>query len=364
MRSVNISSVKLSIIAAALFFASAAIGLARGSSGHSAGYLVALLDGLQIPLESQVAVFSPTSAQGRLVSPENPRVIYFNDHTAVAWVRGSASMEVIDFSTANGPEFYTVDQTQTAAPRLDRAHACETCHRSERTLGVPGLLVLSTPEAYGGGANYQNMVTDHRTPLRERWGGWYVTGLSGGWRHRGNRIGQGWLESLWDQFDITGYPAAYSDIVALMMLEHQSRALNLVTTLSDRARRFDVRTQAVRQIVAELVDYFLFVDEAPLPARVISTSGFAQYFEESGVRDRKGRSLRDLDLKHRLLRYSCSYMIYSPAFTSLPENARHAVYDRMREVLSPDARVTILEILTDTSADFREYLHSRKALVN
>ena len=146
-------------------------------------------------------------------------------------------MEVIDFSTANGPEFYTVDQTQTAAPRLDRAHACETCHRSERTLGVPGLLVLSTPEAYGGGANYQNMVTDHRTPLRERWGGWYVTGLSGGWRHRGNRIGQGWLESLWDQFDITGYPAAYSDIVALMMLEHQSRALNLVTTCWYESRK-------------------------------------------------------------------------------------------------------------------------------
>ena len=115
MQSVNISSVRRWIVAAVPFFAFAAIGLARGSREASTDYLVALLDGLQIPLESQVAVFASKSAHGHLVSPENPRVIYFNDHTAVAWVRGSASMEVIDFSTANGPEFYTVDQ-------IGRAH--------------------------------------------------------------------------------------------------------------------------------------------------------------------------------------------------------------------------------------------------
>src|SRR5438477_10522359 len=104
MRSANISSVKRSIIAAVLFFAFAAIGRARGSRTDSADFLLALLDSLQIPLESQVAVFSPTSSHGSFVSPENPRVIYFNDRAAVAWVRGSTSLEVIDFSKT--PEFY------------------------------------------------------------------------------------------------------------------------------------------------------------------------------------------------------------------------------------------------------------------
>jgi hypothetical protein len=370
MRSSNMSAMQPLIVSAVLLCTCTAIGVARDSreGEQTSQPLLALLNDLRIPLESQVAVFSPTSLQGSLVSPENPRVIYFNDREAVAWVRGSTSFEVIDFSSANAPKFYTRDQSQTTEHRAERVNQCVTCHRSERTLGVPGLLTLSTPEAYGGGARHSSITTDHRTPLRERWGGWYVTGLSGGWRHRGNRVGQGWLESLWDQFDLTGYPTAYSDIVALMVLEHQARAVNLITLLADRARRADVSADAVRALAADLVDYFLFIDEAPLPARVISTSGFAQYFEDSGVRDTAGRSLREFDLKHRLFRYRCSYMIYSPTFNSLPESARHAVYGRLWQVLdagdaseqyaqlSSDDRTAILDILLDTKADFREYL--------
>ena len=295
MRSGNMSGMKPLIVAGVLLCTCTAIGVARDSREgvQTSQPLLALLNDLRIPLESQVAVFSPTSLQGSLVSPENPRVIYFNDREAVAWVRGSTSFEVIDFSSANAPGFYALDQSQTAEQRVDRANQCGTCHRSKRTLGVPGLLTLSTPEAYGGGARHSSITTDHRTPLRERWGGWYVTGLSGGWRHRGNRVGQGWLESLWDQFDLTGYPTAYSDIVALMVLEHQARAVNLMTLLADRARSVDARADAVRELAADLVDYFLFIDEAPLPARVISTSGFVQDFESSGVRDTAGRSLRE-----------------------------------------------------------------------
>jgi hypothetical protein len=370
MRSGNMSAMKALIAAAVLLCTCTAIGVARESREdiEVSQPLLALLNDLHIPLESQVAVFSPTSLQGGLVSPENPRVIYFNDRTAVAWVRGSTSFEVIDFSSANAPSFYTLDQSQTTEHRTDRLTQCATCHRSERTLGVPGLLMLSTPEAYGGGTHYSSITTDHRTPLRERWGGWYVTGLSSGWRHRGNRVGQGWLESLWDQFDISGYPTAYSDVVALMVLEHQAGAVNLITLLADRARRADVSAGAVRAIAADLVDYFLFIDEAPLPARVISTSGFAQHFADSGVRDAEGRSLRELELKHRLFRYRCSYMVYSPAFESLPEKGRNALYDRLWEVLgtsdssaryamlSRDDRTAILQILLDTKPDFRQYL--------
>lgn len=47
----------------------------------------------------------------------------------------------------------------------------------------------------------------------------------------------------------------------------------------------------------ELVDYLLFADEMPLPAAVSGTSGFAEQFAKGGPADRRGRSLRELDLR-------------------------------------------------------------------
>ena len=49
-------------------------------------------------------------------------------------------------------------------------------------------------------------------------------------------------------------------------------------------------------IADEVVDYMLFVDEAPLPMPVRGRSGFAERMSASGPRDRKGRSLYELDL--------------------------------------------------------------------
>jgi hypothetical protein len=110
------------------------------------------------------------------------------------------------------------------------------------------------------------------------------------------------------------------------------------------------------------VDYLLFVDEAPLDG-VTGTSGFAQSFSARGPRDSKGRSLRDLDLKRRLFKYPCSYMIYSPAFDQLPAAAKRAIYERMWAVLSggerapkyarlsPADRDQILEILGETKKE-------------
>ena len=62
-------------------------------------------------------------------------------------------------------------------------------------------------------------------------------------------------------------------------------------------------------IVSELVDYLLFVDERPLPGPVDGTSPFARVFAAGGPRDAHGRSLRQLDLHTRLMRYPCSYLI-------------------------------------------------------
>jgi hypothetical protein len=315
----------------------------RNSAAHlqftpESGYLLSVLDALKVSVDSQVLVYSPTSSQAPLISTLNPRAIYFNDDVAVGWVRGGKVLEVASHDAQNGVSFYTLDQSPSETPQFNRGENCLTCHFSNDTGGVPGLLVRSN-----------GVVTDHRTPYEERWGGWYVTGLARRFRHQGNRVGQGWLESLYDQFDTSGYPGMYSDIAALMILEHQTHATNLITRL---------QREPTSEAINELVDYFLFVDEPKLPSLVISTSGYAQRFAEAGPRDSKGRSLRQFDLKTRLFRYPCSYMIYSPAFDTLPAEVRQAVYVRMRQVLYsriPAAdRQAVIEILQETKKEFAQ----------
>ena len=108
----------------------------------------------------------------------------------------------------------------------------------------------------------------------------------------------------------------------------------------------------MRDAVNELVDYLLFVDEEPLTAAIKGTSGFAEKFAAQGPADSRGRSLRQLDLEHRLLRYPCSYMIYSAAFGALPTETRQAIYSRMWELLSPRAdRRDVIDILRETVPD-------------
>jgi hypothetical protein len=129
----------------------------------------------------------------------------------------------------------------------------------------------------------------------------------------------------------------------------------------------------LRDAAREFVDYLLFVDEAPLDGRVEGSSEFAKIFAALGPRDRKGRSLRDLDLEHRLMRYPCSYMIYSAAFLSLPDDVRAAIYARMWSVLSgkdtsprysrlsPEDRRAVIEILRDTLPDITGAFTSGRA---
>ena len=179
--------------------------------------------------------------------------------------------------------------------------------------------------------------------------------------------------SLEKTFDTRGYLAPYSDIAALMVFEHQMQMTNLLTRLGWETRvavhekRPVASSSAFRDRVAEVVDYMLFVDEAPIASRMQGTSGFAANFSERGPRDSKGRSLRHLDLATRLLRYPCSYMIYSAQFEKLPTVAKTAVYERLWTILSgkdkdvryrhlsPTDRGAILEILRDTKPDLPKY---------
>jgi hypothetical protein len=146
--------------------------------------------------------------------------------------------------------------------------------------------------------------------------------------------------SLDGAFDARGYVSAHSDIAALMVFGHQAHMTNLITRVGWDARfaayehRVDLEGGPLRDAVNELVDYLLFVDEEPLTAAVRGTAGFAETFAAQGPADTRGRSLRQLDLEHRLLRYPCSYLIYSDAFGGLPPDVRGAIYGRMWDILS------------------------------
>jgi len=119
--------------------------------------------------------------------------------------------------------------------------------------------------------------------------------------------------------------------------------------------------------VKALVDYMLFIDEAPIPGPLEGPTSFAKDFSARGPFDKKGRSLHQLDTRQRLLKYPCSYMIYSEAFDGLPAAAKSAVYARLWEVLSgkdtdkvyqrlsPADRDAIIEILRDTKKDLPDY---------
>lgn len=333
--------------------------------GPRHGYLPSVLNLLGVPRESQVVTFSQASLHGPLISDMYPRAIFFDDEVAVAWVPGAPTIEVAAYSPARGPVFYTLAQSTRQIPQFEENAACLACHKSPRTLDVPGLLVLSSPIGSSTG-----VVTDHRTPLHERWGSWYVTGLSRRWKHHGNRIGQGWLVSLYDQFDTHGYPTLYSDIVALMVLEHQTRFTNLITRAAVTYRTPGMTLAHLDEAIEELVDYMLFVDEAEIPERIVGTSGYAEWFSARGPRDPLGRSLHQLDLKNRLFRYPLSYMIYSSAFEALPHPVKAEVYARIAEVLSganptrsrhltDEDRRALLEILDATKPEYAAYRRTR-----
>jgi hypothetical protein len=347
------------------------------------GYLRSVLEALSVPIRSQIVVFSKTSLQAPWIEPRNPRTIFFNDNVAVAWVRGGF-IELAAHDPRQGVIFYSLEQSP-ANPRFQRRDDCLRCHISDVSLGVPGMMVRSRYTAPDGMPRliYGGFTTDHRSPWEERWGGWYVTGHAAGIHHLGNAMVEEAngpeaiaartveLPSLAFQFDISGYLSPYSDIVALLVFNHQMHMINLITRVGwdARAAMHDHRDapSRIRDGVAELVDYLLFVDEAPLSGRVRGASGFEEGFAAEGPRDGQGRSLRQFDLEHRIFRYPCSYMIYSNAFEALPADVRTAVYRRMWEILSGQEQGTkyarlsladrraIIEILRATKTDIPPY---------
>ena len=355
------------------------------------GYLRSVLEALDVPIESQMAVFSKSSVQAQRISPHNPRTLFFNDSVAIGWVPGGF-IEAAVQDPRQGTLFYTMAQVPAETPLFTRHNECLACHNSNNAMGVPGLLVRSqftapngTPMPWLG-----NYVTDHHSPIEERWGGWYVTGRTGAIRHMGNAVVVDGtkpetivtdqtlnLASLAGRIDNDAYLSPYSDIVALMVFEHQMHMMNLLTRIGWQTRYLlrngdahDLPTNGLSASAEDLVDYMLFVDEPPLPNTIEGTSGFAQKFSAEGPTDSRGRSLRQFDLEHHLMRYPCSYMIYSDAFDALPSEAKNAIYKQMWVILSgattdpkyaklPRAdRQAVLEILRETKKQLPDYFQA------
>jgi len=331
------------------------------------GYLASALEALHVPIESQMAVFSKTSVQRERINPHNPRTLFFNDFAAIGWVRGGF-IEVAVQDPRQGVIFYTLAQTPVETPQFTRNNDCLSCHNSNNAMGVPGMLVRSQFTAPNGTTMpwLGNYISDHRSPLEERWGGWYVTGRTGAMRHMGNAVVIGGakaeaivtdqalnLASLAGRFDTDAYLSPYSDIVALMVFEHQMHMMNLLTRIGWQARYLvrngivqDIQTSGLSASAEDVVDYMLFVDEAPLPNKIKGTSGFMEKFSTEGPSDSRGRSLRQFDFGHRLMRYPCSYMIYSAVFDALPSEAKDAIYQRMWLILSGATKDTKYALLS------------------
>ncbi|MBI3875350.1 MAG: hypothetical protein HY300_05215 [Verrucomicrobia bacterium] len=342
------------------------------------GYLPALLAELKVPKSSQMFVFSKTSLQRERISPKTPRAVFFSDDVYVGFIPGAPLLEVSMADPRLGGVFYTLEQTESDRPRLARNNQCLECHAGAKTMGVPGHLMRSFKTDDQGVIDLLSGVSlvNDRTPFEERWGGWYVTGTHGKMTHHGNLAGLaawaraekepnafGNLRSLAKFFDTDRYLAPHSDIVALMVLEHQAHMHNFLTRVNYEATLMLHQyghLNYTRTITEAFLRYLLFAEEATLTSAVKGTSDFTREFAAAGPRDAKGRSLRDFDLRTRLFRYPCSFLIYSPAFDGLPKPMRERIYSRLHEILTgrdtspdfakipPETRQAILEILLAT----------------
>jgi hypothetical protein len=249
------------------------------------GYLRAVLDALRVPVASQMLAFAETSLQASKIRRENPRAVYFNDVVSVAWIRGSDLLELAAQDPTQGVVLYTLTQAATGSPRFERNDTCLACHLSWDTLAVPGYVLQTVfPRDYANGG-----FVDHRMPIDERWGGWFVTGARVPPRHMGNqptlqpkpRTGPTQkLATVQGEIDISQYLTPHSDVTALLVFDHQVHAANLMTRLNWEARAGT--PDRVEEAVDELTDYLLFVDEAPIPGRATGTSGFAEAFVSRG----------------------------------------------------------------------------------
>lgn len=319
-----------------------------------------VLRALKVPTSSQVLVYSKTSKQNGLIHPGNPRALYFSRDCYAGYVPGGV-MEIIINDAKLGQVFYLIELgNESRTPKVERDTSdCLSCHGTGRTENVPGVMIRSVfPDEDGHPLlSFGSGVITHETPIPERWGGYYVTGQIA-LPHLGNRTyadgrkaeaeTSDW-ESLDDHIDVKKYPVNTSDIVALMVLEHQCQAHNLLTAASMNYQRAHFLSKSIdpdgdpdqgsagrvaEQAAQRIVEWFLFQTEAEMgDDGVEGSEAFQKEFAASVPRSKNGDSLADFQLNTRLFKNRCSYMIYSDAFNNLPATVKSRVLTRLKTIL-------------------------------
>ncbi len=362
-----------------------------------------LLRELEISIESQVLVFSKTSFQRARIRPDSPRALYFSDTTYVGWVPGGL-MEVTSMDPSLGPVFYSFDPRADNATerRFVRDPDCLRCHGGNFVPHIPAVFARSVfADEEGEPLLRQGTeVVDSRTPFEQRWGGWYGTGKHGKALHRGNIIAQEKNDKLVANFatganitDLSPYftTARYlrpnSDIVALLVFEHQLAVHNALTRAAFSCRRMLQYQKSLQQnlkepvteepsydsvkavfetATREVVDCLLFKDEARLPGGIEGNAEFPRAFQASSRRAPDGGSLKELELKGHVFKNRCSYLIYSESFLGLPAVLKRRIFERLAGALRPanpdaryayipaDERLRIVSILRRTHPELRQ----------
>ena len=368
--------------------------------------LAELLAKLEIPVESQVLVFSTTSAQNSRIAPETPRAIYFSDDLYLGWVQGG-EIEAASFDPRLGMVFHLIQLTERkpgSPPPLVRERSCLNCHAGSSNHDLPGLVVRSVYPSATGLPLFEagTFHTRQSSPIEERWGGWYVTGSVENREHLGNslalaapagpgveleRLAEGRVLKLDGLFCCEPYlNGGQSDVVALMILEHQVGVHNLLieanlTTRATLHRHTEMQkafgepveaplsetNERILQCLAtKVLKEMLYVEEVPLPGGIEGTGIFQTAFEEGRKKSVGGRSLRDFRLYERLMKYRCSHLIYSEAFANLPDAIRTRILSQLHGILTKPAdwpefahlgeaeRGHILAIVKETVPDLPE----------
>ena len=352
------------------------------------GYLDSLLAALGIDPSSQALVYSKTSLQSGAISAATPRAIYFDTDTYVGFVQGSGDLELGSMDSELGQVFYTLPNRRNGAAQMERQTlTCLACHDTYEMSGggVPRFLLMSSYVNVNGDqlTHEDSILTTDETPIESRWGGWYVTGQTGKQVHVGNiqvhtvqelvkldSVRRGNIDTVDGLFNTAPYLTDKSDVVALLVLQHQVTVQNLLTRANFEVREalarsggkagaLSTKTQGeLRGFLDDLAKAMLFGDAAPYTDAIHGNSGFDVWFQKQGPTDPKGHSLRELDLKTRLLRYPLSYLVYTPSFDALPDYARDYVYGRFAAALQGS---DTLQILIATKPAFAQYLAKHQA---
>ena len=340
--------------------------LLNGKTGREV--LLQVLELLEIPYESQMLVYSKTSAQNSRISPRTPRAIYFSDNAYIGWVQ-NGNIETMTFDERLGPVFHMIhisNHEPLKAPEITRERSCLNCHAGSATRDFPGGLVRSVFPSEDGQPIFHagTFRTTDRSPVAERWGGWYVTGSSGKQTHFGNIVATETedrevtitkLDSPMP-FDATRYPAKNSsDIVALMIFEHQIAAQNVIAQANIVTRQTLHRHLEMRKAFGESPDAplsetnqhilegqadkviaaLLFKEEFEMTNDGVDGSiDFQKAFQKNARKSTEHRSLKDLRLLERLFKYRCSYVIYSDPFKHLPDEIKSIVIKRLHDILT------------------------------